>query len=307
MMDGNNILLKGLDGSNPLAFLAALGTLRTLTLALPDEPVKMSWEIADGAWRPRVWCSMASDEDAIVSAVTKQLPTKLSSPWTVDKKLPFAASSLRSLMNEAVNACVMSDRVSTDLLAAFGSEVFTDEKGNFANTAFRMVRSGDSAGQGLLHYACKNAEETTTQDIRLSLFDRWVYEDRGSSFRWDPTEEKMYALQAHDPSDDGSLSVVGANRLAIEALPLFPVQPTVAGAATTGFSYPARRVEIAFRWPIWIAPLTLSVTRSLLAQARNIEETGVKGRHHMGVPTMFRSRQFKPNKYYLNFSPSESV
>lgn len=307
MSGGNGILLKGLDGSNPLAFLAALGTLRTLTLALPDEQVKMSWEIADGAWRPRVWCSMASDKDAIVCAITKQLPTKLSSPWTADKKLPFAASSLRSLMNEEVNACAMSNRVSTDLLAAFGSEVFTDEKGNFANTAFRMVRSGDSAGQGLLHYACKNAEETTIQDIRLSLFDRWVYEDRGSSFRWDPTEDKMYALQAHDPSDDGSLSVVGANRLALEALPLFPVQPTIAGAATTGFACPTPRADIEFRWPIWTVPLALSVTRSLLAQARNIEETGVKGRHHMGVPTMFKSRQFKPNKYYLNFSPAESV
>ena len=31
--DTSNIILTGLDGSNPLAFLAALGTLRTLSLA----------------------------------------------------------------------------------------------------------------------------------------------------------------------------------------------------------------------------------------------------------------------------------
>lgn len=307
MSDDKGILLGGLDGSNPLAFLAALGTLRTLTQALPDERVKISWEVESGAWRPRVWCSMEGDKDAVVQALTKQLPKELPSPWTVDKRLPFAASSLESLMKEAVNAPMANDRLSVDLLAAFGSEVFTDEKDSFADTAFRMVRSGDSAGQGLLHYACKNAAETTAHDLRLSLFDRWVYEDRGSSFRWDPAEDKMYALQGHNPSDDGSLSVVGANRLALEALPFFPVHPTVAGAATTGFYRPAPRADIEFRWPIWKWPLTMIVTRSLLAQVRAIEEAGPKLRCHMGVEAMFKSRQFKPNKYYLNFSPAESM
>ncbi len=307
MSEANSILLTGLDGSNPLAFLAALGTLRTLTLALQDETVKMSWEVDNGAWRPRVWCSIASGEDAIVQAIIKQLPRELPSPWTVDKRLPFAAFLLQLLMKEAVNAPMTDNRLSVDLLAAFGSEVFTDDKVNFADTAFRMVRSGDSAGQGLLHYACKNAAETTAQDVRLSLFDRWVYEDRGSSFRWDPAEDKMYALQAHNPSDDGSLSVVGANRLALEALPFFPVHPTVAGAATTGFTLPAPRAEFEFRWPIWKWPLTMMVTKSLLAQIRVIEEAGPKARCHMGVAAMFKSRQFKPNKYYLNFSPAVSM
>ena len=32
----DGLVLTGLDGSNPLAFLAALGTLRGLTLAWPE-------------------------------------------------------------------------------------------------------------------------------------------------------------------------------------------------------------------------------------------------------------------------------
>jgi len=67
MSDG--ILLRGLDGSNPLAFLAALGTLRTLTLALPDERVRMSWEQHDGAWRPRVHSTIASSDDIAAAIV----------------------------------------------------------------------------------------------------------------------------------------------------------------------------------------------------------------------------------------------
>jgi hypothetical protein len=307
MSDDNGILLKGLDGSNPLAFLASLGTLRTLGLALPDETVRMNWEQHDGAWRPRIWCSLAGDNDMFVTCLIQHLPTKLPSPWTVDKRLPFAASLLQELMRDAVNACPMNDRMAADLLAAFGSEVFVDDKGNFSDTSFRMVRSGDSAGQGLLYYARKNAESTTPDDLRTCLFDRWIYADRGSSFRWDPAEDKMYALQANNPSDDGSLSVVGANRLALEALVLFPVEPTSAGAATTGFVRPSRRADLEFRWPIWTIPLTISVIASLLANSALLSDAEARVRLEMGVAAVFKSRQFKPNQYYRNFSPAEAM
>lgn len=52
----NGLLLRGLDGANPLAFLAALGTLRTLSLAWPDKKVRMNWVLAEGAWRPVLLC-----------------------------------------------------------------------------------------------------------------------------------------------------------------------------------------------------------------------------------------------------------
>ena len=39
------LLLTGLDGANPLAFLAALGTLRGLTLAWPERRVRLSWTL----------------------------------------------------------------------------------------------------------------------------------------------------------------------------------------------------------------------------------------------------------------------
>ena len=45
------LLLGGLDGANPLAFLAALGTLRGLSIAWPQRVVRLSWEARD-TWRP---------------------------------------------------------------------------------------------------------------------------------------------------------------------------------------------------------------------------------------------------------------
>jgi hypothetical protein len=51
------LLLYGLDGSNPLAFLAALGTLRSLSLLWPEERVRLAWKIHEGAFRPMLQMS----------------------------------------------------------------------------------------------------------------------------------------------------------------------------------------------------------------------------------------------------------
>ena len=47
------IELVALDGGNLLGYLAALGTLRVLTLAEPESDVRMSW-VDNGSWRPVV-------------------------------------------------------------------------------------------------------------------------------------------------------------------------------------------------------------------------------------------------------------
>ncbi len=44
-------LLEGLAGDNPLAFLAAMGTLRVLSQRWHDRRIRMSWRCA-GPWRP---------------------------------------------------------------------------------------------------------------------------------------------------------------------------------------------------------------------------------------------------------------
>lgn len=73
------------------------------------------------------------------------------------------------------------------------------------------------------------------EHLREALFGPWRYENDGLSMRWDPDDAKEYALRWRDPSIGGVSSVWGANRLAFEALPLFPTVPTEAGLRTTGF------------------------------------------------------------------------
>jgi hypothetical protein len=299
-MSDNGVLLRGLDGSNPLAFLAALGTLRTLSQTLPKETVRIRWEQADGAWRPRVYCSLENDTNAMVALIGESLDA-VTPTLKLDKRLPFSASKLRDSLLQAVRD---NNWVSAAWLACLGTEAITDDE-VFADTDLRMVRSGDSAGQGMLHYACLVAGQTTRDDLQQSLFQRWVYSHRGSSFRWDPNEDAQYALQAGDPSKVGICSVVGANRLAIEALPLLPVFAVRKTAITLGFGAVMKPSGREFRWPIWEHPIPVSIVHSLMGlRSINTSPVAWDQIRGTGIVAIFSCTQYKPNQYYSNFRPA---
>jgi len=103
MTDASGVLLRGLDGANPLAFLAALGTLRTLTLALPGETVKMSWDEHEGAWRPRLWCTLAHDVDAIIEKAAEVLSKANDrASFAIGDNLNLAAEKFQSYLIKSV-------------------------------------------------------------------------------------------------------------------------------------------------------------------------------------------------------------
>ncbi|MEQ8788694.1 MAG: hypothetical protein RIC55_20455 [Pirellulaceae bacterium] len=65
----NGCLLSGLNGSNPLGYLAALGTLRLVSHAWPDRKIRVAWEVSDGAYRPRITsCESFTEKELITVA-----------------------------------------------------------------------------------------------------------------------------------------------------------------------------------------------------------------------------------------------
>ena len=50
----DGLLLRGLDGANPLGFLAALGTLQTISIVNPLLPIMMSWSDDSFGCRPSI-------------------------------------------------------------------------------------------------------------------------------------------------------------------------------------------------------------------------------------------------------------
>jgi hypothetical protein len=306
----NKIVLKGLDGANPLGFLTALGT--AVTARTFDPSISIGWRKEYGTWRPHLLGS-EKDEATLTEAIAAALSATSPEPFEIEKKLPFSMERFGETVRKIQSTATAHKRRSADILAAFGCEVCPDKKKeNFQDTLFRMVRSGDAAGQGLPFYARAIRDSTGRAEIHRTLFETWDYADKGFSLRWNPLEDQRYALRWHDPSnknkDEFAMGTMnGANALALEALSLFPAVPLQTDLATTGF-FKNKQRRIYFTWPIWDVAVSVDIVRSLLAlQHLHQDNPTRKELLARGIVEVYRCERIAPNQYYRNFSPAVPV
>lgn len=298
--------LPGLDGSNPLGFLAALGLLRIINLPGHANSVRMLWEESEVTWKPRVF-GVGGDVDELLERLFAGFSDCDSTPWELDMKLPFEAERLRNELLNASSAASYKGRDRIDTLGSFGVECARDDKDIFKDTSLRMVRSGDSAGNGLLAYGKKIQSETTIDNLRSALTEPWKYEDEGCALRWDPNEHHGYATQWTDPSKEKTVSVRGANRLALAAMPLLPTIPMKTKVGTVAFGTPASRQE-CISWPLWTFACGIDVVGSLLALSCLQDERPDSAKlYASGVGAVYRSERAMTSKYYRNFTPARRI
>lgn len=307
----HGLVLRGIDGSNPLAFLAALGAAVTAHRIFPE--TRLGWLFTDGGWRP-VLTDCERREEEFLAKLHAALHAAPMWVFETDRKLPFPVEKYVEALKRAVRKASIDSRRDCDLLAALGSEMFPEPDAKklltIQDTRLRMVRSGDSAGQGLPVYAQAIREATEINHLRRTLFQPWDYLDSGfSSLRWDPIEDQRYALRWRDPSksgrDDGPGGMLGANSLAIEALCCLPTMPVGQSVETTGF---LRRQGLGtfFTWPIWNAGVCLDTVRSLLSLAAlGSLDVPRQALERMGIVEVFRSQRIQQNQYYSNFAPAQ--
>jgi hypothetical protein len=304
------ILLAGLDGSNPLAFLAALGTLRTLTRAKPTERVRMSWTDAGSGWRPTMVLGSDCSEQRLIDLLEAQLRSAADrASFAIGDNLNLPHANFRShLIGAAKRANVIEggDRDDADFLAAFGCEVCTNDDDTIQDTDLRTMSGGGH--QHFLKFFRNLVAETDASHLRRALLHTWDYADDGRNLnlRWDPADDRRYAMRWDDPSSDPTKTMRGANRLAIEALPLIPTMPTSRGLKTTCFQRPSPR-QTHFIWPIWTCPLSVDVVRSLLGSALMLEASPPIVRRQRGVTAMYASQRINPTPKYRNFAPARPV
>ena len=302
------VVCDGLDGANPLGFLAALGAFALLTEQ--GMPVAMAWQSTASGWRP-VLAGTGLAPSGLVDALYDAMQTASMEAFDVNNKLPFGAAEFKTAMGNHAAAAAPARRRTIDFLTAFGSEIHVEKNGDFQGTRLRMVRSGDSAGQGLPVYAKVMRSKLTAAQLQRTVFEPWDYQDEAFSLRWDPLEDQRYALRWRDPSKsdlrDGPGTMQGANCLAIEALRLFPVQPAEHRAETTGFRRNAQR-QVHFSWPLWETPIALDVCIALLAQADwQSSQFDTQRLQALGVGAVYHSQRIQQNQYYSNFAPARPV
>jgi hypothetical protein len=295
-------LLRGIDGSNPLGFLAAVGALRMLTGS------RLGWSMEAGVWQPLLTVAGLDSENDICERLAERARLEPMEIRMLGKNLTVEPELYSAYVDKAAQLLSAGDASAAEYAAAFGSEVCVDQRKHridYTNLSF-ITGSGH---QDFVSTALKLSESVTAEHIREALFGPWQYKDKSLSFRWDPADAAEYALSASNPSKDGAWTVWGANRLAFEALPLLPVQPTRSGLRTTGFR--EERYPEEFTWPIWHVALDADTVRSLLSLGELQEECPPRpDLRAMGIGEVFRSPRVRIGQganFKVSFRPARSV
>ncbi len=202
-------------------------------------------------------------------------------------------------------------RTTVDLLASFGAEVAETNDERIEATPFCFITG--SGHQWFLDTARELMALATDSKLREALFEPWEYTDEKLTMRWDPLDDRRYALMDRDPttSDNKSTTVWMANLLAYRALAFYSCAPGTRRFLATGWS--GKRELDLFTWPIWERTLSTDAIRSLLCHPAFAEIDLSDYRDELrarGVAVVFRARRIQvgnPPLHKINFSPAYAL
>jgi len=303
------IPLHGLDGANPLGFLAALGLLRVLDArsSVTARP-RLSW-VDEGRWRPVL--HLHADAADPVEEVIADLASWRGAPELelhyADKKtgekeiydLKAPPDVFLAFARAAGAAATPATRRLADFAAAYATDIAIDGTGATKPTALHFT----SGQQKFLEMVREIVDKVVAEDIREAM-DLWRYTSPLPVLRWDVSGERIYALSASDPSKEKAQGVPGANWLAFQALPLFPSFPVGHRILTTAFSGSGN--DFRFTWPLWAPPASLAALRSLIA-APGLARMSTEERKMRGIVAVLRSQVRRANKGYGSFCPPDPI
>lgn len=293
----HSLALPGLDGANPLGFLAALGTLVSLDQLsrVENRPewlagaVKLSWNEQQVPVLHLPGNPPAPNEFAefLVDQLPKSVDVHQAATvvgFLAEKETPN--QTVPHFEPEPLNRSRM------DWLTALVCESVPGSA-----SQLQTVRKDYLVGN-----IRSVIDRTTAAHLFRSLFEPWDYADAldNQSLHWEPTEDRRHAYQWHTPSGDPTRKkrggMLGANRLALEALLLFPSFPAGDRLTTRGFSG-TRANDTAWTWPLWSSCLSPDATASILSlpelQKTEVSTTKLRGFRVTGV---FRSRRILVGK-----------
>jgi hypothetical protein len=407
-----SVELKGVDGTNPLGFLCALGTLVVLRQA-GESAACLRWKrartwtpvldglttvdgralyerlavalrgksVSDDAGKQRdtaqkefeqAKTAVKKEKERIKKEQIKEKSARDEAIRERVRPLETAADEKRRKWLEALKAAVprpelalgaridckagefrehaigfadASDpdsREALGYLAAFGSDGCVEDgdaslrERSIVPTPFCFIRG--SGNQNFLDTVRKLLGKVSIDRLAHTLCEPWTFQDEGLSMRWDPSEDKRYALTDVRPSDEGARTVWMANLLAYRALALFPCAPTRRGLETTAWAQVKNENEFTrklgeehtrrrdawaqvekenenvfiFTWPLWEFAAAPDTVRTMLQlrelQEKSLDNVALVGR---GIAAVFRARRirFPPRgpSYKLNFSPARQL
>ena len=198
--------LNGLEPENLLAFMALVGLLGALDSARADWRARAFWDIESAPLRPTLELAEEKTPQEIAAAAAEGA-AKLGAAFVFDRRdLNYSAGEARNiLLGEA-------DAPRSALFNALLSDGAVRDDGRIWPTPLCFL-----FGQGHQHFldrlssvtagrfpkAMERIRRPDLNDpalIAATLFDPWTRSEHTDSFRWDPLEDRRYALRARDPS-----------------------------------------------------------------------------------------------------------
>ncbi|HOX42949.1 MAG TPA: hypothetical protein PK668_05105 [Myxococcota bacterium] len=226
------------------------------------------------------------------------------------QRIDCTSDEYRSHAEDSFRDAGSRNRDAIDLLAAFANESVTD-RGKVVPTPFCFITG--SGHQFFLETVRQLMALVTPERIAEALFEAWRYRDEKLSMRWDPMDNRQYALLDRDPTaaDNRSQTVWMANLLAYRSLCLFPLVMQRGALAATGWSLSREDRPWQWTWPIWEFPIGIDCVRSLL-QLRELQEARPDHARlrALGVSAVFRASRIKVGQganFKLNFTPARGV
>ena len=301
----NETHLTGLEGTNPLGFLAALG-------------VQVAF--ASASQCPRLWWSddvtphAVMDGDSSIDRIAEQALEVFAnwknspavnprrpdgSAMSKGDELKLAPADMRTYLSQ-VRQCDSDGALITALVA----EGSLDKQGVAKPSDFYFT----AGQQKFLAMARQVLNGATREDVLVGLEGPWNYESKLPSLMWDVSDDRVYALTADDPAKEKKLTNPGPEALAILGLSLYPVFAGRSRTLTQGCSGSWKAG--CYSWPLWCRPAPFHAVKSLLAHAYDHPVATDRQRwfRAWGVSKIFRSPIRRSGQGgYGTFGPLEVV
>jgi hypothetical protein len=298
-----NLPLTALTGSEPLAFLAALGALRGAARRWPN--ARLAWT-GGAPFRPVLQLPDDATAEALIETLVAALQEteKLECFAKLGSDVKVPPAFYRQLLKEFGERDDDASRASLEYLYALGNEIVADGSGKKLKPSAWHMTAGQ---QQFLEMAGILLRDTTAEHLGAALFKPWEYADPPPAMRWDTAGERLYALEARNPSSVQIRTVRGANALGFLALPFFPVSVVNRRLQTRGFVRTQDRQEF-FVWPIWRPSLTSKIIPLLLGDPRlTLSSTIPASLTVSGVAAVYRSERSVNDHGYGTLRPSEQI
>ena len=289
----NGTHLPGLEATNPLGFLAALGV--QVVFATEDRQPRLWWSddiVAHAIVDEEFTVDLIVERALVAFAYWKDSPATNpgrrgdsgdGSTMPKGDELKLKPEDIETYLVQAVQ-CAWSGGLATALLAQ-GS---LDNQGVAKPSDFYFT----AGQQKFLDMARKVLIAADGDEIRTGLEGPWRYESDAPSLGWDVADDRVYALRANNPekSSEKKKTNPGPEALALLGLSRYPVFAGREGTDTQGCSGTWK--DGCFSWPIWRKPASPRVVKSLLAHAYD-HKKATSNRHRWygawGVSTILRS------------------